>query len=109
MPSTPTNETNTNSNGNGLSLRGPIPLQAVIALLTFVAGVLVSLGMGWGHSSSSLDNIALSVSRLEGEIQTLGEKYTNSDKTVTQQLQKMDDHLTYDDMRIDKLEQRSVK
>lgn len=95
---------NNNPNEGGIALRGPLSWQAVLALIAFLAGSLFSAGMGWGRSNDSLDNIQSSIGRIEGEINLLSDKYTTTDKAVTQELQKIEDHLSYDDSRLDKLE-----
>ena len=94
---------------NGISLRGPFPWEAVLAVLLFLIGTLFSAGMGWGKDSSSLTNISLSLSHLEVELQALTEKYSVSDKATAQELQKIEDHLSYDDRRLDKLEAAKEK
>lgn len=81
-----------------------IPWPVIWAMVAFLSGTLFSAGMGWGRSSTSLDNIAISISRLEGEVNALSDKYTVTDKSVSQELQKIEDHLSYDDNRLDKLE-----
>lgn len=73
-------------------------------VLIFLVTTLFSAGMGWSRSNVSIDNIALSISRLEGEVHTLSEKYAISDKATAQELQKLEDHINYDDARLDKLE-----
>jgi len=91
------------------SVRGGIPWPVIWAMVAFLSGTLFSAGMGWGRNSNSLDNIALSISRLEGEVTTLSDKYTVTDKNVSQELQKIEDHLTYDDNRLEKLESRQPR
>jgi hypothetical protein len=93
-------ETKTSGNGS----RTTIPWPVIWAMIAFLSGTLFSAGMGWGRNSTSLDNIALAISRLEGEVNALTEKYTSTDKSVGQELQKIEDHLTYDDNRLDRLE-----
>lgn len=73
-------------------------------MVAFLGGTVFSAGMGWGRSSTSLDNIAISMSRLEGEVNALTDKYTLTDKSTSQELQKIEDHLNYDDNRLDHLE-----
>lgn len=79
-------------------------LPVVWAILAFAAGTVFSAGMGWGHNSDALNNLVANVARLEGAIDQLSTRYTASDKNVTQQLQKIEDHLDYDDVRLDRLE-----
>lgn len=94
-------------NGNGIK---GIPWAVVWAICAFLCGTLFSAGMGWGRNSTSLDNIALSISRLEGELNALTEKYTVTDKANSQELQRIEDHLTYDDNRLDKIEaEKTIK
>lgn len=95
----------------GITWRGPLPVQALFAVMTFLAGSLFTAGMGWGGSNKSLENIQASISRVEGEIKllsdrydALSEKYRNTDTSTRTELQKIEDHLSYDDNRLDKLE-----
>jgi hypothetical protein len=85
---------------SNINMRPGISWHGMVAVLTFFAGTLFSAGMGWSHSNDSLNNIAVSISRLEGEVKALSDKYAISDK----ELQKLEDHIEYDDARLDKLE-----
>lgn len=80
--------------------RPAMPWPVIWAIAAFIIG----LSFNWGTRSSSLDNLTLSVAQLKGAIDTLTDKYVASDKSVAQQLQKIEDHLSYDDQRLDRLE-----
>lgn len=84
--------------------RSGIQWPVIWAIIAFFAGALFNAGLSWGHGSTSLDNLTLTVAQLKSSVDTLTDKYVTSDKSVAQQLQKIEDHLSYDDQRLDRLE-----
>ena len=83
-----------------------VPWNIIWAVAAFVIGIIFSAGMGWGRNSNSIDNMALSISRLEGAVSTLRDSYTSTDKAVAVELEKIEQHLSYLDGRMDRLESR---
>lgn len=89
----------------------PVNWNVVWAVAAFVGGTIFSAGMGWGRGSGDVANAILQIGEVKGMISQLSEKFTVSDKTVTTEMGKVQEHLTYDDARLDKLESQldSVK
>lgn len=81
-------------------------MNLVPALVAFLIGALFSAGMGWGRSTDTIEHLVTTVSRLEGAIDALSTKYTQTDKTTAEQLQQINDHLQYDDMRLDRIDKK---
>jgi hypothetical protein len=78
--------------------------STVWAIAAFFAGSIFSAGMGWGRGSGDVANAIQQIGEVKGMIALLSEKFTVSDKTITADVGKIQEHLSYDDSRLDKLE-----
>lgn len=81
----------------------------IYAIAAFMISNLVTAAIGWGHSSTSLDALTAQVARLEVSVNTLTDNYTRSDKSVASELARMNEHMSSQDTRIDKLEMSSER
>lgn len=93
--------------GDGVTFHGPVSWNVIWAVLCFLAGALFTMGMEWGRNTIFMNNLAVSLTHLEGEVRTLTDKYVDTDKTVANKLQQMEDHLEYNDDRLNKVEQET--
>lgn len=80
--------------------------MAIFTVASFLAGNLVSTSMGFATRSSQLDALVIQAARVEVLVNALSKEYTVTDKINSNKIQEIQDHLTYEDRRLDKMEQR---
>lgn len=90
-------------------LKSKIDWKLIWVIAAFLVGTLFSAGMGWGRGSSSIENMTLQLAELKGAVNILSDKYTMADKAMSTELQKVEDHLAYQDERINRLEQKQAE
>lgn len=86
----------------------PWPLIALVwTVVVFLGGTFFSVGMGWGRSSDSIDNMNREMTRLESTIthlETLIDRLNEDYAAARVKLGQVDEHLHNDDQRLDRLE-----
>lgn len=79
-----------------------IDWKLIWVVAAFLAGSLFQAASGWGRQTGSLESLSLQMAEIKGSLSILGEKYASGDKMTTQELQKIEDHLSYNDERLNK-------
>lgn len=78
--------------------------ELIWAIIAFLVGTIFSAGLNLGKSGTNLDSVNLKLVEIQASLEKLNTKYTDSDKSNSIELDRIEHHLTYNDGRLDKLE-----
>lgn len=84
--------------------RSRLPLTAILTVASVIVTNLITGSLAVGTRSSQLDALTKQVGELAVIVKELAMQYTHTDKDVSNELQKIQDHLVYEDIRLDKIE-----
>lgn len=78
--------------------------ELIWAIVAFLIGTIFSAGLNLGKSNTNLDSVNLKLVEIQASLEKLNTKYTDSHETTAVELNRIEQHLTYVDGRLDKLE-----